>query len=144
MIPFYNNEHFLDKIPKRKRKDFEERVRGLLEEAFRTAADRNMDGKHWRAGISGDGMLFLSPHNPDWCQAFGLVQGTALMLGFDMWNASVKGSPRQWFDEVTNEIGQKWYTKIKEATDRGDFEPTCTCGRRLTTVVRCPVCDRDE
>jgi hypothetical protein len=144
MIPFIKGTHFLDKIPQRKRKDFEERVRGLLEEAFRTAADRNMDGKHWRAGLGGDETLFLSPHNPDWCQAFGLVQGVALMLGFDMWNASVKGSPRQWFDELTREVSRSWYAKIKEAEERGDFEPMCTCGRKLHIVAKCSVCDRDE
>lgn len=134
---------FLDKMTKHQRVNFVKKVEGLLDEAYRTAANKLFDDRHWRAHVCEDGTLSLSPHNPDWAHAFGLVQGAALMVGYDM-SEAVEGSPKSWFHKLDQQVSRKYYDQVKEATLRGDFEPTCSCGKKLIVTMKCPTCDRDE
>ncbi len=40
--------------------------------------------------------------NPDYCNAFGIMQGVAYTLGFNAMN-SATGQPRRWFDDIAKE-----------------------------------------
>jgi hypothetical protein len=40
--------------------------------------------------------------NPDYCNAFGIMQGVAYTLGFNAMN-SHNGQPRRWFDDIAKE-----------------------------------------
>lgn len=40
--------------------------------------------------------------NPDYCNAFGIMQGVAYSLGFNAMN-SAAGQPRRWFDDMLKE-----------------------------------------
>ena len=144
MLTLMKKRSFIEQIPKRKRDAFEKRVRGLIEEAFRTASDPNMEGHLWRGNAHEDGTVSLNPHNPDWCHAFGMVQGMALSVGYDMWDGMNEDSARFWFDTLTVEISRKYHAKIQQATINGDFEPRCACGKKLITSAKCPNCDNDE
>lgn len=41
--------------------------------------------------------------NPDYCNAFGIMQGVAYSLGFNASN-SAPGQPRRWFDDMLKEF----------------------------------------
>jgi hypothetical protein len=40
--------------------------------------------------------------NPDYCNAFGIMQGVAYSLGFNAMNSNA-GQPRRWFDDMLKE-----------------------------------------
>lgn len=143
-----NNKSFIDRVPTKVRTRLEEIVKGMLKEAFRSALDRNLEGKVWRSHLNeSNNTACLSPHNPDWCQAYGIVEGVALSLGIPM--AGIVGedskySPKQWLTDIASAYGAEYYNSVKKAIRNDDFALRCACGRNLIVTSKCSVCDNDD
>lgn len=71
----------VNRLSKKKADKVEKTIRNLLK-------DRNSQG----------GDIW----NPDYCNAFGIMQGVAYSLGFNASNPS-PGQPRHWFDQIVKE-----------------------------------------